>query len=378
MFGHGRGKQKLMLYVPVAAADGKATKRKPKVTTGTGVKASKAAKKGQQYPSTNISSPVQAGPSRKRGGLTRNGHERDTFIVEDPDEDEDYAQSEDEEDEDGYFEPLRTAATSRSRNQTRLGEPITRDEALHNLDDIHQDVIASFVQQAKEEMQQLMRKKDLRQQPFSDTMLREMAIVFPKTLEAMKRIRGIDPIKVDYHGITLLPLIAQYKKQLDTIMQGSEDVPYDPNHATVIYIESDDEKDDNDDEFGYDGGFSSEAEGASQERSSYFKPNAEVEAFNARFSQSQAAPKAAVPPPNRRAARAGSGGAKFGGKKGAPRRASYGKGKSAAGGTVKKRAPAAKKQSSLAANFSFNDNAGSSRRGGGGGGTSSGIGMMPL
>ncbi|KAG9738320.1 ATP-dependent DNA helicase, partial [Aureobasidium melanogenum] len=190
MFGHGRGKQKLMLYVPVAAAGGKATKRKPKGTTGTGVKASKAAKKGQQYPSTNISSPVQAGPSRKRGELTRNGYKRDTFIVEDPDEDEDYAQSEDEEDEDGYFEPLRTEATSRSRNQTRLGEPITRDEALHNLDEIHQDVIASFVQQAKEEMLLLMKRKQLRQQPFSDTMLREMAIKFPKTLDAMKGIRG--------------------------------------------------------------------------------------------------------------------------------------------------------------------------------------------
>ncbi|KAG9594104.1 hypothetical protein KCU77_g4964, partial [Aureobasidium melanogenum] len=161
-------------------------------------------------------------------------------------------------------------------------------------------------------------------------------------------------------------------------MQGSEDVPYDPNHATVIYIESDDEKDDDDDEFRYDGGFSSEPEGASQERSSYFKPNAEVEAFNARFSQSLAAPKAAVPP-NRRAARAGSGGAKYGDKKGAPRRPSYGKGKSAAGVAAKKRAPAAKKQSNLAAKFSFNNNAGSSKRGGGGGGgTSSGIGMMPL
>ncbi|KAG9706035.1 hypothetical protein KCU73_g17824, partial [Aureobasidium melanogenum] len=180
-------------------------------------------------------------------------------------------------------------------------------------------------------------------------MLREMAIKFPKTLDAMKGIRGIDPVKVDYHGTSLLPLIAQYKKHLDTMMQGSEDVPYDPNHATVIYIESDDEKDDDDDEFGYDGGFSPEPEGASQERSSYFKPNAEVEAFNARFSQSQAAPKAAVPPPNKRAARTGSGGAKFGGKKGAPRRPSYGKGKSAAGGAVKKRAPAAKKQSSIAA-----------------------------
>lgn len=376
MFGHGRGKQKLMLYVPVAAAGGKTTKRKPKVATGTGVKASKAAKKGQQYPSTNISSPVQAGPSRKRGGLTRNGYERDTFIVDDPDEDEDYAQSEDEEDEDDCFEPLRTEATSGSRNQTRLGEPITRDEALHNLDDVHQDVIASFVQQAKEQMQQLMRKKDLRQQPFSDTMLREMAIKFPKTLEAMKRIRGIDHTKVDYHGMNLLPLIAQYKKQLDTMMQGTEDVPYDPNHATVIYIESDEDKDD-DDEFGYDGGFSSEPEAASQERSSYFKPNPEVEAFNARFSQSQAAPKAAVPPPNRRA-RAESGGARYGGKKGASRRPSYGKGKSATGGAAKKRAPAAKKQSSIAAKFSYNNGAGPSKRGGGGGGTSSGIGMMPL
>ncbi|KEQ69556.1 ATP-dependent DNA helicase [Aureobasidium namibiae CBS 147.97] len=366
MFGHGRGKQKLMLHVPASA--GKGTKRKPKVATGTGVKGSKAAKKGQQYPSTNISSPVQAGPSHKRGGLTYNGYERDTFIVDDPDEDDDYAESEDEDD---CFEPLRTDAKVRSRNQRELGAPITRDEAIHNLDEVHQDVLASFVQEAKDQMLAIMKKKNLRQQPFSDTMLREMAIKFPKNLVSMKSIRGIDHMKVDCHGASLLPLIAQYKKQLDTMMQASEDVPYDPNHVTAIYIDSDDE--DNDDEYAYD----SDPEAASQEKSSYFQPNREVEAFNARFSQSQAAPRAAVPPTNKRA-RAESGGARWSGKKGAPRRPSYPKGKSAAGGAVKKRAPAAKKQSGIASKFTYNSGAGPSKKSGGSGGTSSGIGMMPL
>jgi bloom syndrome protein len=360
MFGHGRGKQKLMLHVPVSA--GKGTKRKAKVATGTGVKAAKAAKKAQQYPSTNISSPVQAGPSRKRGELTYNGHKRDTFIVDDPDEDEDYAESEDEDD---CFEPLRTDTKSRSRNK-ELGAPITRDEAIHNLDEVHQDVLASFVEQAKEQMQALMKKKNLRQQPFSDTMLREMAIKFPKNLVSMKSIRGIDPVKVDCHGTNLLPLIAHYKKQLDTMMQDTDDVPYDPNHVTAIYIDSDD---DDNDEFAYD----SDPEAASQERSSYFPPNREVEAFNARFSQSQAAPRAAVPPANKRARAESGGGAKYNGKKG---RASWGKGKAAAGGAVKKRAPAAKKQSGVS-KFSYNTGAGPSKKGGGGG-TSSGIGMMPL
>ncbi|KAI4717915.1 hypothetical protein E4T48_05844 [Aureobasidium sp. EXF-10727] len=377
MFGHGRGKQKLMLHVPASAAGKKATKRKQKVATGTGVKASKAAKKGQQYPSTNISSPVQAGPSRKRGGLTYNGYEEDTFIVDDPDEDEDYGDSEDEDD---AFEPVRTDLNSRSRNQRELGAPITRDEALCNLDEVHQDVIAAFVQQAKEQLMDLMKRKKLRQQPFSDTMLREMAIKFPKNLAAMKGIRGIESAKVDLHGASLLPLIAHYKRQLDE-MQASEDKPYDPNHATVILIDSDDDQDDDEDEFAYDEGLSSEPEASSQGRqpekqSSYFKPSREVEAFNARFSQSQAAPRAAVPPPNKRA-RAESGGARWNGKKGAARRSSLGKGKSTAGGAVKKRAPAAKRQSSLTNKFSYNNGAGPSKKGGGGG-TSSGIGMMPL
>ncbi|CAD0082716.1 unnamed protein product [Aureobasidium vineae] len=354
MFGHGRGKQKLMLHVPVSAAGSKATKRKQKVATGTGVKASKAANKGQQYPSTNISSPVQAGPSH-----------------------EDYGDSEDEDD---AFEPVRTDMNSRSRNQRELGAPITRDEALYNLDEVHQDVIAAFVQQAKEQLLELMKKKKLRQQPFSDTMLREMAIKFPRNLAAMKGIRGIDNAKVDCHGASLLPLIAHYKKQLDE-MQGSEDKPYDPNHATVILIDSDDDQDDDGDEFAYDEGLSSELEAASQGRqpekqSSYFKPSREVEAFNARFSQSQAAPRAAVPPPNKRV-RTDSGGARWNGKKGAARRSSFGKGKSAAGGAVKKRAPAAKRQSSITSKMSYNNGAGSSKKGGGGG-TSSGIGMMPL
>jgi bloom syndrome protein len=188
----------------------------------------------------------------------------------------------------------------------------------------------------------------------------------------MKSIRGIDPVKVDCHGTNLLPLIAHYKKQLDTMMQDTDDVPYDPNHVTAIYIDSDD---DDNDEFAYD----SDPEAASQERSSYFPPNREVEAFNARFSQSQAAPRAAVPPANKRARAESGGGAKFNGKKGAPRRQSWAKGKSAAGGAVKKRAPAAKKQTSFAANYSYNGGGGSSKKGGGGGGgTSSGIGMMPL
>ncbi|KAI5204115.1 hypothetical protein E4T39_03790 [Aureobasidium subglaciale] len=380
MFGRGPGKQKLMLHVSMSAAGRKAKKRKAQVANGTGVKASKAAKKKQQYPSTNVSSPIQAGPSRKRGGVTSNGYERDTFIVDDPDEDEDYAESADEDD---TFEPLRTDSKARSRNQRELGPPITKDETIDSLEEIHQDVLAMFVEQAKEQMQELMKKKKLRQQPFSDTMLREMAVLFPKTLENMKKIRGIDPGRVDCHGMSLLPLIAHYKKQLDSMMQGSEDVPYDPNHATVIYIDSDEDKDDDEDEFEYDGGFSSEPEAGSQERqSAWFKPNREVEAFNARFTQSQAAPRASAPPVNKRARPESGGGNKWGGKKPAARRSSYPKKAGAGGGGVaKKRAPAAKKQSSIATKYAYNGGAGgggSSKKGGGGGGTSSGIGMMPL
>ncbi|KAI5248441.1 hypothetical protein E4T42_05612 [Aureobasidium subglaciale] len=376
MFGRGPGKQRLMLHV--SAAGGKAKKRKPQATSGTGVKASKAAKKKQQYPSTNISSPDQAGPSRKRGGMTHNGYERDTFIVDDPDEDEDYAES----DDDDTFEPLRTGSKAHSRNQRELGPPITNDEAMDSLEDVHQDVLAMFVEQAKEQIHELMKKKKLRQQPFSDTMLREMAVVFPKNLEAMKKIRGIDPSKVDCHGMNLLPLIAHYKKQLDSMMQGPEDVPYDPNHATVIYINSDEDNDDDDDEFAYDGGFSSEPEAGSQEKqSAWFKPNREVEAFNARFTQSQAAPRASIPPVNKRARPESGSGNKWGGKKSAARRSSHPQKAGAGGGAAKKRAPAAKKQGSIATKYAYNGGAGgggSSKKGGGGGGTSSGIGMMPL
>ncbi|KAG2168976.1 hypothetical protein VTO58DRAFT_111500 [Aureobasidium pullulans] len=375
VFGKGPGKRKLMLAVP---AGGKTTKRKPKVpkvAAGTGVKASKAAKKAPQYPSTNISSPVQAGPSRKRGE-THNGYHRDTFVIDDF-EDQGYEES----DDDDAFEPLRTDTKSRSRHK-ELGPPITRDETMESLDDVHQDVLAAFVVHAKETMLDLMKRKSLRQQPFSDTMLREMAVLFPKNLAAMKKVRGIDPAKVDCHGAVLLPLIAHYKAQLDSMMEGAEEKPYDPNHTTVIYIDSDEDQDE-DDEFAYDGGFSSEPEAGSQRNeSAYFKPNREVDAFNAKFSQSQAAPKAAAAPVNKRA-RSGEGGNKWAGKKSAARRSSYPKGKSGVGGggAVKKRAPAAKKQSSMnkyAYNGPGGGGAGSSKKSGGGGGFSSGIGMMPL
>lgn len=378
-FGLAPGQQRLWLHVPKSSRGGKATKpatkRKRQDAGGTGVKASKAAKKAQQYPSTNISSPVQEAPSRKPNEMTYNGYKRDTFIVSDP-EDEDYAEYNESDDEDDAFEPIRTTTNSRSRKR-ELGPPITTDAALEDLNEIHQDVLHNFVDEAKKKMHILMTRKKLRQQPFTDTMLREMAIVFPKNLDAMKKIRGIDPEKVNYHGKELLPLIARYKNEYQSMMQGSEDVPYDPNHATVIYITDDDKEEE---EFEYDGGFSSEPEAGSQERqSAYFKHNPAVEAFNAKLSQTQMNSRAsAAPAPNKRARTEAGGSSGWGGKKTAARRPSYAKaGKSGGAGGTKKRAPTAKKQSQISKYAYNNSGAGPSKRSGGGGG-GGGIGMMPI
>ena len=62
----------------------------------------------------------------------------------------------------------------------------------------------------------------------------------------------------------------------ESMMQQQEDYPLDPNHQNVISISSDD------DEYG-DGGLEDLDDTGSQgERSSYFQPPPEVDAFNAR------------------------------------------------------------------------------------------------
>lgn len=105
-----------------------------------------------------------------------------------------------------------------------------------------------------------MLKKDLRIQPFSDSMLRDMAISFPRSkfsvnisilptgtellllaIRELCRIPGIDRDKVDRYGPQFMKLIRDSKRRYDELKEQQQDqsngiVP-DPNHHNVVNLD---------------------------------------------------------------------------------------------------------------------------------------------
>ena len=120
----------------------------------------KASKKGTDGPtSTNVSSPVQAAARRRvkqknqrDPGLHRNTYSRDDFVVDD--DDGSFIETEDES-EDG-FGPIRVKGQSWSISKKPLGPPITIDEKLERLNEIHRMVVENFLENAKELSQQVI------------------------------------------------------------------------------------------------------------------------------------------------------------------------------------------------------------------------------
>jgi bloom syndrome protein len=84
---------------------------------------------------------------------------------------------------------------------------------------------------------------DLKQQPFSDSVLREMAINFPQSEEELLSINGINPERVRLHGRRFLKLIQEANKNYEAMMTAQEDCPVDPNHENVVEISDDDDAD---------------------------------------------------------------------------------------------------------------------------------------
>ncbi|GAB7352207.1 hypothetical protein MBLNU459_g2681t2 [Dothideomycetes sp. NU459] len=351
---------------------------------------SKSTRSANDYPSTNVSSPIQNMARRKnvmagKSTLRSDNYARNAFIVSD-EEDDDY-EDEDDESDDGTFEPIRTTISSRTNRTRELGPPITTDEKLESLNSIHRDVVEAFVDEAKKEGQKILLSKNLRSPPFTDTVLREMAISFVKNEEEMSRIIGVDAEKVKRYGKPFLKLLRKVESNYRDIMRDQEERISDPNHQNVIDLVSDDE-----DEYGsLDESELDDNEGQDQ-RSSYFKPSAEVARFNAQLSQSQAA--RAMPPPqksSRSAApqgrrgslgntRSSSSATGRGGRGKASRKtsASSTRGQSNSGVTKKRAASGSRSTSgtSQLSKYAYGKNdRGSSKTSGGSGGR---IGMMPL
>ena len=63
--------------------------------------------------------------------------------------------------DDAGFEPLRVAGKPRRNKQVVLGPPITTDEKLERLDDLHRNVVEEFVVRASEESRQVSRLRSL-------------------------------------------------------------------------------------------------------------------------------------------------------------------------------------------------------------------------
>ena len=229
----------------------------------TGVKAAQ-----EDFPaSTNVSSPLQDMSKR------RSTRRPPTVFEGSSKEDEDISS----------FAPVRDFGVPAPSRKRRLGPPITIDEKLERLNPTHRHIVEDFVDNAKKQSRNLMMQRGLKQQPFSDTMLREMAINFPQTNEELLSIGGVDPERVRLHGSRFLKLIYEANKNYEAMMRAQEDRPVDPNHKNVVEI-SDDEDDEEDDDAQTSQEFS-DIEFDETETSQYFDGDhmdSEVENFNER------------------------------------------------------------------------------------------------
>ena len=206
-----------------------------------------------EYPaSTNVSSPVQQAAAEgrklqlrktKRGSsdvsLLPNGYQRDSFVVADGYTSaasrrgsrvmyrfDDYG---DDDDDDGAFAPLPSPPPSRvnrlGKNPKRqVGPPITTDERMESLDPTHQMLVEDFMIHAKRISEGILMRKNLREQPFTDTILREMVIRFATTERDLLQIPGIDRERVRLHGKEFLELVKKsHGLYLETMGMGPED-----------------------------------------------------------------------------------------------------------------------------------------------------------
>ncbi|KAF2870933.1 hypothetical protein BDV95DRAFT_668366 [Massariosphaeria phaeospora] len=266
-----RRKKQLRLQVRV-------TPHKPQIKPTTKKSTKKAVTARTEYPSTNISSPLQPvskrdirkyvyeeaddddgdyfdePPAHSRGGNHR-GYEDDGFVIDDAFDDD--------------FPPVRVAKPLAAVGKSRtLGAPITVDERMAGLNDFQTNVLDAFMSEAKKLAQNILMKKGLRKQPFSDTILREMGLNLPRNEKELLAIRGINPDMVDLHGKMFLRLIASTREAFgpngpksskqprprrvaqDEDDDDDEDKAYDPNHENVIVLSDSEEgeqaEDDND------------------------------------------------------------------------------------------------------------------------------------
>jgi bloom syndrome protein len=308
------------------------------------------------------------------------GNEYDDFI----------APGEEESDEDA-FEPVRGSKILRKRQQGRLGPPITTDERMKGLLEVHRIYVQQFVDEAKKFEESLRNKNGHTKPYFTERDFREMAINWTRTIQDMHEIPGIDRDKVNMYGRKFLQLVERYHSGYEEMMNSNNNEDMDQNHQNVIDLCSDEELvgEEEEDE---DEDHLSQAE----QPSKYFKPPApDVQAFNGLMAQAQSLPQRsyAKPDPPKSMARGGSRGK--GKYRGAGRRGSGRRSTGSASGSSTGRSRGGQSNSRVT-KASSRRSSGGSKRGstakssnlmktfgnhggsrGTGGGEMGGIGMMP-
>ncbi|RKF61764.1 putative qde3-like protein [Erysiphe neolycopersici] len=138
----------------------------------------------------------------------------------------------------------RTSARDR-QEKPKFGPPITVDEQLAKLPDLHREIVHNFVDQAKAIEEKLRNKMGARKPFFSDSNFREMAISWPMTIPDMKVISNINTDRVDAYGKYFIPLVKHFYQSYNEIMGSrihEKEKDMDKNHENVVIV-SDDEDD---------------------------------------------------------------------------------------------------------------------------------------
>ncbi|ROV99975.1 hypothetical protein VMCG_06279 [Cytospora schulzeri] len=143
------------------------------------------------------------------GAMHPNGYEQDGFVVAD------------EEEEDDYFEPVRPAPRQRrQRTLDELGPPISRAAGQAEIDDIHNDIVAAFLEEAKKLEEDLRNMKGLRRVLFTEAQLQQMAVRWTTGVDRMRRIPGINTDTVDRFGVKFVPLVLRFRDMYSEMMGG--------------------------------------------------------------------------------------------------------------------------------------------------------------
>ncbi|KAG5749786.1 hypothetical protein H9Q70_007544 [Fusarium xylarioides] len=272
------GQRRLMLSIQVPEPG--TAKKTPKSRSKKASKAS-AEEEASNMPSTYVSSPVGRQKKKSRTTETNRGNTGQTsYSWEDAgfvmDDDDDY---------DDAFDNLPQHRPAKPPSRPS-GPPILADTDMGSLDEIHRDMVESFVREAKQTEEKIRNQKSLRRPLFTEKDFRLMAIHWTTSPEKMRRIPNIDPDKVNDYGPRILRILQKhynhYREAMDP-RSGSRD------QDVVDLISSEVEMDDEglEDEDGED--------------SHYFNGSSrpDVQAFHSRLqtlgsTQTQAKPRAST------------------------------------------------------------------------------------